>query len=243
MMNDFHRQIEEFLSAASSKVYITGFPPMDESSAEALTREQLQLAFFGDPPVRLFHYYSDCETEASGKAVNHSRDALRTGTIHLSSPGAFNDPFECTVPVDIEQLKLEAIRQCASIIGMAPIESDTLDKAAVEFLGRQCSPDDCLLFNSVDENMKASVSLFRLSMENSALERNGVVEAADVMAAAQAVADSAIPSFDQFRIFCFTQSPLNPTMWAHYANGHRGFCVEYDRSAATVEAFTGLDAA
>lgn len=30
-------------------------------------------------------------------------------------------------------------------------------------------------------------------------------------------------------ITCFTTDPLNPLMWAHYANGHRGVCIEYKR--------------
>lgn len=35
------------------------------------------------------------------------------------------------------------------------------------------------------------------------------------------------------RISCFSTNPLNLYMWSHYANEHRGFCVEYetDRSA------------
>lgn len=27
---------------------------------------------------------------------------------------------------------------------------------------------------------------------------------------------------------CFTQNPNNMPMWAHYANEHQGFCVEYE---------------
>lgn len=29
-------------------------------------------------------------------------------------------------------------------------------------------------------------------------------------------------------IICFTQSPNNMPMWAHYANEHKGYCVEYE---------------
>ncbi|WP_165724953.1 DUF2971 domain-containing protein [Pseudoalteromonas sp. SA25] len=28
-------------------------------------------------------------------------------------------------------------------------------------------------------------------------------------------------------IVCFTTDPLNPLMWAHYSNSHRGICIEY----------------
>ncbi len=31
-----------------------------------------------------------------------------------------------------------------------------------------------------------------------------------------------------FRVFCCTKDPLNPLMWAHYADGHQGICIGYD---------------
>ncbi len=34
----------------------------------------------------------------------------------------------------------------------------------------------------------------------------------------------------QFAISCFSTSPDNILMWSHYANKHKGFCVEYDFS-------------
>lgn len=30
------------------------------------------------------------------------------------------------------------------------------------------------------------------------------------------------------RIACFTENCLSPLMWAHYADSHKGFCIEYD---------------
>lgn len=32
----------------------------------------------------------------------------------------------------------------------------------------------------------------------------------------------------KFRIACFTENSLSPLMWAHYADSHKGFCIEYD---------------
>ncbi|MDD5057737.1 MAG: DUF2971 domain-containing protein [Sideroxydans sp.] len=29
--------------------------------------------------------------------------------------------------------------------------------------------------------------------------------------------------------FCLSATPFEPLMWAHYADGHRGFCIEYER--------------
>jgi len=36
---------------------------------------------------------------------------------------------------------------------------------------------------------------------------------------------------DNIRITCFSEELYSMTMWAHYANNHTGFCVEYDFSS------------
>lgn len=33
---------------------------------------------------------------------------------------------------------------------------------------------------------------------------------------------------DSARISCFTNTTLNPTMWAHYAHSRTGICIEFD---------------
>jgi len=30
-------------------------------------------------------------------------------------------------------------------------------------------------------------------------------------------------------VFCLSATPFEPLMWAHYADSHRGFCIEYER--------------
>lgn len=34
--------------------------------------------------------------------------------------------------------------------------------------------------------------------------------------------------WDNYHIYCFTQSCTNNLMWGHYANCHKGFCIEWD---------------
>ena len=36
-------------------------------------------------------------------------------------------------------------------------------------------------------------------------------------------------------ITCFTTDPLNPLMWAHYSDGHRGICLEYKREGVLLD--------
>lgn len=38
-------------------------------------------------------------------------------------------------------------------------------------------------------------------------------------------------SVGMFGIFCFSTDPRSGQLWAHYANGHRGICIRFDRLA------------
>ncbi len=42
-----------------------------------------------------------------------------------------------------------------------------------------------------------------------------------------------IETLKNIGICCFTNDPRNMTMWAHYGDQHKGFCVEYDCSEKT----------
>ncbi len=33
---------------------------------------------------------------------------------------------------------------------------------------------------------------------------------------------------DKTRVLCLCETQTNPRLWAHYSNGHRGFCLEFD---------------
>jgi len=37
-----------------------------------------------------------------------------------------------------------------------------------------------------------------------------------------------------FRIYCLTPDPKNPLMWSHYADKHRGVCLEYDTNNTVI---------
>jgi hypothetical protein len=39
---------------------------------------------------------------------------------------------------------------------------------------------------------------------------------------------------ERFRVFCLTTKPTSLLMWAHYANKHRGLCLEFDATAEKV---------
>ncbi|MEI8668924.1 DUF2971 domain-containing protein [Pseudoalteromonas sp. B131b] len=41
--------------------------------------------------------------------------------------------------------------------------------------------------------------------------------------------------FDEYLFFCLTSKPDSNLMWSHYANSHKGFCLEWDASKLNAE--------
>ncbi len=44
-------------------------------------------------------------------------------------------------------------------------------------------------------------------------------------------------SLDKARVLCLCETQTNPRLWAHYADGHRGFCLEFDTSMEPFHAY------
>ena len=245
-MNHFSEQSEAFVRQAKDLVFVSGFNPMSEAEYAALPKEELVLSFYKPPLVRLFHYFPDEEREVAGSAerVNYSRKALADGTVHLSSPNKFNDPFECALSVDEKALLLEAIRGCARRIGAEGVDSDDVRIAAEQLAQSRCSPGTCVLNQDMaqsDEFERLPVEHFKLTAQLSARNRGVAIDAEAVLAAAEALVEDEISLWAHFKVACFTSSNLNPAMWAYYARGHRGFCVEYDRGDIRTDTFPSLD--
>ncbi len=246
-MNHFSEQTEAFLRQAKDLVFVSGFNPMSEEEYAALSREELVLSFYKPPLVRLFHYFPDEDRKVAGshEKVNYSRKALADGTVHLSSPKEFNDPFECALSVDEEALLLEAIRGFAKRTGARGVNSDDVQVAAEQLAKSRCSPDACVLNQDPaqsDELERLLVKNFKLTAQLSARDREVAVDAEAVLAGAKALVEDEISRWGHFKVACFTSSHLNPAMWAYYARGHRGFCVEYERSDVRIDTFSSLDA-
>ena len=46
-----------------------------------------------------------------------------------------------------------------------------------------------------------------------------------------------LESVDRLGVYCLTEDPANPLMWAHYGDGHRGYCLHFTVSGVDWEQF------
>lgn len=135
-------------------------------------------------------------------------DILRNGTIRFSSPKVLNDPFE---------LK-------PHISALAPkdyIHSDFEIKL----------PD------ILAEEYAKLPTHFRRQVPLKKFQELAKTQLPPMKAQLQGYTEMAVPMmqrimFDKFEemvgILCLTESPANLLMWAHYADSHQGFVIEFD---------------
>lgn len=135
-------------------------------------------------PKSLIKFYN-------GSYVNENNfylDALKKQELWLSSPYYFNDPFDCVINVNFEEIAREVF--------LKKVHSFFNEEAAENFL------------NMVDEKTES----LSLKMGSKKYKENvGKIT-------------------DRIFVACFSE-PCNLKslrMWGHYANSHKGFCLEYD---------------
>ena len=127
---------------------------------------------------------------------------LRDRRVRCSSPARLNDPWDCRPWFDTEFVNNPA--------ALAEWVTWTL---TLDRLDRKVRA-------SLDEDLKALVS---------AIERNpGILR--------RIVANTARNVFQLFvthwHIYCLTTRPCSTLMWSHYAENHRGICLEFTTNGA-----------
>lgn len=128
--------------------------------------------------------------------------------IRYSPLGAFNDPFEGRPEV-------------TALMG----DSD-LKRALAEVLDEEIRSSYKKLLNAVRE--KISLSVFSGLMQKEFRANASTVHAA-IGSYTKPMANLLQKKFDEFvGALCLTETPDNLLMWAHYANGHTGFAIEFD---------------
>lgn len=188
-------------------------------------------------PRKLYKYFPDTISPSSGK--NHSRDALTNNTVYLQSPILFDDPYDCTICFDGQQFYLRRLQYYAELCGFQYDKSWDFNKLRYEF-AVNLYPYSCSLaeWETVFHIQHKENDVIDLTHQNFALGVwNNLRKHSDADDQWQrAISETLFQEYQdkhsvlvgKFRVSCFTTSPFSMLMWSHYANNHKGFCVEYD---------------
>lgn len=164
----------------------------------------------------------------------YSLTSILQSTVHLSSPQIFNDPFDSYMGVNedefIKMSILEELKELGYLEKKSKEKSETKDKLTNEEYWKiyysQCEGD---------KNYR-SRSFFSTSFEildNKSMKFNEVWEKLYYKALDECDAKIKYLRDVTYRISCFSnftdedELMENTTMWSHYADNHKGFCVKY----------------
>lgn len=167
-------------------------------------------------PKRLFRYRQFTE---------NSLNALRNDEIWGSQVTKYNDPYEYIPCYDIKKVNQfinrefdeKVIEQHLSILkdGYIPQQVKNLfNEEIINALIENIAKIDDISAVSKKMSAQKPFVIQYLQSKFNAIIRNFFV--------------GIIQAEAQYNVACFSESNNSPLMWGHYADGHKGFCLEYD---------------
>lgn len=170
---------------------------------------------------------------------------LQEDIIHFSSPEVFNDPFDCFVGYNHEN----TVELLLLSIWLKVCENYSVEDSVCETISKFIL-NEKLLQNEKDY-LKGYMNLWANEDKWQPLdvdywEKQNAQKRDELLFQLWGINDNNILEIcketeklhynikkainDNYRISCFSESFDNQLMWAHYANKHKGICVEYDFS-------------
>jgi hypothetical protein len=161
-------------------------------------------------PRRIYKYRRDCA---------ESRDCLRTDSVWMASPNSYNDPYDCSIMLPSTPLKRLLEARLVKVLIKAHKLHEHLSSEQINNALTSLEP------------LQKIVEYFP-SLPGAPQGRDWSNEAASFSAAVLGLAKAARETIGGWRklakICSFSEVPDSLLMWSHYADHHRGFCIEYD---------------
>ena len=141
----------------------------------------------------------------------YALEELRDGYIFVSDPANFNDPYDSALSAQFERLR-----------------NRVLEKYGLEY-----DPNtESKFFESLDEAAKKDLEVQR-GAEQLAFQGmfGGLLSVLYGPRAYSGGQDFSSSFRNLVRVGCFTTNPNSVVMWSHYANQHKGICIEFPGSS------------
>lgn len=178
--------------------------PLD---ARKLNIEGAYLLKHANLPTSIFKYRS--VTESSLKN-------LQDGTVWLADPRSLNDPYDCAHFTDMNRMSQDLWRNMPPQLA-EKLPPDKFTPDVLLQLSNSADPEgflvDTLLSDKPAEHREQIKEAMRGAMH--ALHEDMVREYSENLKGA-------------FKLCSFSERLDSSLMWSHYANYHKGFCIEYD---------------
>ena len=224
-----------YMGRIMSVFYIKGMQQTAEQIAK-LSQHELIHTNIHCMRKSLFKYYpNNTFTDKEGDKHNYSIDALQNNTVYLSSPSAFDDPYDCNVFIDGKEFAQKRVQYYALLCGVE-VKSDwnydkTIYTLAVKIYShlKEGGTVDTL-FERPDDNklVNAHQEYFQLMLKKELITPDGESYYRAINSVIVQECQELQKTANSFRIACFAETPYSMLMWSHYAKNHQGFCIEYE---------------
>lgn len=207
---------------------------LDKTSEEEFAIFRMNLM-----PKKLYKYFPDSSTIQGDQEINYSREALVNNTVYLQTPEKFDDPYDSSIVVDeieFHHQRLLHYLDICKITHDAHADNNALMFQLAQGIYTQINNRTSFEeLYAITSNLEEIDSLRRTSFALSLTEKLLKYQT-DVDAWHHALYDTLHDEYitmqnsfvKHFRVSCFATTPYSMLMWAHYANSHKGFCIEYE---------------
>lgn len=220
-----------------SEFYIRG-KQYSLEEIKKLKQDDFCLQNINNMPLRLYKYFPNIISPETGK--NYSQEALINNTVYLQKPSLFDDPYDCTILANEQDFYIKRITYYAERCGINV--QPEWDYYKIVFEISSCLYEGIkkgLSFEKLFSLKTTPKVLSELRLEKFILNIEiGITDTfKNFNDAWQRSIDKAIQleyvddvqnDLQSFRVSCFAESPYSILMWSHYANCHKGFCIEYE---------------
>ncbi|NOQ34155.1 MAG: DUF2971 domain-containing protein [Methanosarcinales archaeon] len=187
------------------KEFVDLLYPTDPSK---MNIDQAMILKYKNIPSSLFKYTSFSE---KGYSILHKNKIL------LKTPDKFNDPFDCSLTFAMDPSRDAIHRKCIDNF------KDELSESEIEELKKSDNPmlDLVKRVTENDPNIKKDQATIFADTISKSIEDEYNEMASRLSSGLK----------KGIYITCFSESKDSILMWSHYADRHRGFCIEYDFSS------------
>lgn len=175
--------------------------------SESMNIEEAYALKYKNLPKSIFKY----------RSVNqNSLKNLRENTVWLADPKSMNDPYDCAHSVDFEILGNGRLHANPEHLRNLPEDIAKRITATIDSVEdpMELIMDELLSATSPEQAQKIKAVLLEIRKESH--EEMGRAASENFKAA--------------FKFCSFSERVDSTLMWSHYADYHKGFCIEYDIS-------------
>lgn len=153
------------------------------------------------------------------RAINkHSLKNLLDDTVWLADPSNFNDPYDCSHTFDQNFISQSISKDYLhKFIGEKKVLKEQLGEESLSIIMSSNDPFssfiDIMIANEPEDKRKEIKSVLN-EVQNKMHE--------------DLVKDSSKKISSSFKLCSFSERNDSMLMWSHYADYHKGFCLEYD---------------